>query len=367
MTSELASSVPRLKRLLTRFRKLRLAVLGDMMLDRYVWGQANRLSPEAAVPVVEYESQQDFPGGACNVAANIASLGARVEALGVVGGEKRAGARKILPDEAGAALQACLRMAGIGDRGMLSVPNRMTTLKTRIIARNHHVVRIDHERRDPLSPGTEDSLFRLLVGVLKDSDGLILSDYDKGLLADEFADRVLNAAHRTKVPVYVKPKSSHPRSLAYKGARLLVCNAKEAAHYVGRALPDEKSFDQASEGLLAHFGCAAVVITRGSQGMTILEEGWPRPLHILARNFEVTYARVGKHGVEQGSTGRQVFDVTGAGDTVLSVLSLALAAGANLQEAALLANTAAGVVVGKLGTATVTAAELAAALEEIQV
>ena len=180
---------------------------------------------------------------------------------------------------------------------------------------------------------------------------------------------MLHAAHQTKVPVYVnvKPKSSPLRPLAYKGACLLVCNAKEAAHYFGRALPDENSFHQASEGLLGYFGCAAVVITRGAQGMTIFEEGWSRPVHIHARNFEVTYARVGKHGVEQGSTGRQVFDVTGAGDTVLSVLSLALAAGANLPEAALLANTAAGVVVGKLGTATVTPAELAAALDEIHV
>lgn len=371
MTSELASSVPRLKRLLPRFRKLRMAVLGDAMLDRYVWGHANRLSPEAPVPVVEVgaDSQQDFPGGACNVAANIDALEAHVEAFGVLGGKKDAGrgkkAVRILPDEAGAALRACLREAGIGDRGILAVPNRVTTLKTRIIARNHHVVRIDQECRDPLPAAAEDSLFRSLIAVLKDSDGLILSDYDKGLASDAFVDRVLHAAHQAKVPVYVKPKSSHPRPLAYKGARLLVCNAKEAARYVDRALLDEKSFHQASKSLLGHFGCAAVVITRGALGMTVFEEGWPRPLHIRARNFEVTYARVGKHGIERDSAGRQVFDVTGAGDTVLSVLSLALAAGANLPDAALLANTGAGVVVGKLGTATVTPAELAAALEEI--
>ena len=368
MKIQIANSGPRLKRLLPRFRKLRMAVIGDAMLDRYVWGHANRLSPEAPVPVVEYHSQQDFPGGACNVAANIAALGARVEAFGVVGGKgtehgRKAG--KILPDEAGAALHVRLREAAIGDRGILPVLARITTLKTRVIARNHHIVRIDHESRDPLSAKTEDLLFRMLVRVLKDMDALILSDYDKGLLADGFADRLLHAAHQTKIPVYVKPKSSHPRPLAYKGARLLVCNSKEAAQYVGRALPDEKSFHQASEALLGHFGCAAVVITRGPQGMTVFEEGWSRPLHIHARNFEVTYARVGKHGLEGDSTGRQVFDVTGAGDTVLSVLSLALAAGASLPEAALLANMAAGVVVGKLGTASVSPEELAGALDEI--
>src|SRR5262249_23946680 len=130
MTSELASSVPRLKRLLPRFRKLRMAVLGDAMLDRYVWGHANRLSPEAPVPVVEYDSEQDLPGGASNVAANIAALGARVETFGVVGGEKKQPAGKILRDEAGAALHACLREAGVDDQGVVADPDRVTTLKT---------------------------------------------------------------------------------------------------------------------------------------------------------------------------------------------------------------------------------------------
>ena len=133
MTSELASSIPRLKRLLPHFRKLRMAVLGDAMLDRYVWGHANRLSPEAAVPVVDYVSEQDVAGGACNVAANLAAFGARVEAFGVVGGKKGQPAGKILPDEAGAALHACLREAGIGGGGVVADADRVTTLKTRIM------------------------------------------------------------------------------------------------------------------------------------------------------------------------------------------------------------------------------------------
>lgn len=368
MTSAFASSVPRLKRLLPRLRKLRMAVLGDAMLDRYVWGHANRLSPEAPVPVVEYDSQQDFPGGACNVAANIAALKAHVEAFGVTGGRtgtsQGKGTGKVVPDDAGAALHTCLRKAGIGHRGIIADEERVTTLKTRIIARHQQIVRVDHERRDPLSPQTEEKLFRPLVSALKNLDGLILSDYDKGLLSDGLAGRVLHAAHELKVPVFVKPpnKSKPP---AYHGARVIVCNAKEAANYLGRTLAGDKAVEEAGRALLPHFGCAAVVITRGEQGMSIFEEESPLQLHIPATSFEVTYARVGKHGVEQGSTGRQVFDVTGAGDTVLSVLSLALVAGANLPEAALLANTAAGVVVGKLGTATVTPAELAAALDEI--
>lgn len=367
MKSPIANSVPRLKRLLPRFRKLRIGVLGDMMLDRYVWGNANRLSPEAAVPVVDYVSQQDCPGGAGNVAANVATLGAEVELFGVVGAQAGPGhsknARKISADEAGAALHVCLRKLGIGDRGIIADVDRVTTLKTRIIARHQQIVRIDHERRDPVAPGTEEKLFRLLVASLGKFDGLILSDYDKGLLGDGFADRVLSAAHQLKVPVFVKPKTS--RLYAYRGARVIVCNAKEAGHYVGRTLSDEKSVEEAGRALLPHFGCAAVVITRGGQGMTIFEEVSPRHLHIPATSFEVTYARVGQPGIERGSMGRQVFDVTGAGDTVLSVLSLALAAGASLPDAALLANTAAGVVVGKLGTASVSPDELAGALDEI--
>ena len=368
MQTQIVNSVPRLKRLLPRFRKLRIGVLGDLMLDRYVWGNANRLSPEAAVPVVDYVSEQDCPGGAGNVAANVAALGAQVDIFGLVGTQNEASpggkAGKNTADEAGMALHACLRKLGIGDQGIIPDADRVTTLKTRIIARHQQIVRIDRERRDPVSPRTEEKLFRLLVASLKKFDGLVLSDYDKGLLGDGFADRVLSAAHQLKVPVFVKPKTS--RLYAYRGARAIVCNAKEAGHYVGRAISDEKSVEEAGRALLPHFGCAAVVITRGGQGMTIFEEVSPRHLHIPATSFEVTYARVGQPGIDRGTPGRQVFDVTGAGDTVLSVLSLALAAGASLPEAALLANTAAGVVVGKLGTASVSPEELVSALDEFQ-
>ncbi len=204
----------------------------------------------------------------------------------------------------------------------------------------------------------------VLFNALKSLDALVLSDYDKGLITDDFADRVLSAAHQLKVPVFVKPKTS--RLYAYRGARAIVCNAKEAGFFVTRSLGDEKSLEEAGRALLAHFGCSAVVITRGEKGMSVFEETSPRYLQIPATSFEVTYARVGQSGVERGATGRQVFDVTGAGDTVLSVLSLAVAAGASLPDAAVLANTAAGVVVGKLGTASVSPEELGNALEDIR-
>jgi rfaE bifunctional protein kinase chain/domain len=368
MRSELQDSIPRLKRLLSRFGKLHIGVLGDLMLDRYLWGHANRLSPEAAVPVVDFVSEQDCPGGAGNVAANIAALGARVEAFGIVGerpASKSAGGGKTArADEAGAALRVCLQAAKIDDRGVIGDPGRITTLKTRIIARHQQIVRIDYERRDPVAPKTEEKLFRLLLAALEKLDALVLSDYDKGLINDGFADRVLGVCHKRKVPVFVKPKTS--RLYAYRGARVIVCNSKEAGFYVNRPMTDEKSVEEAGRALLPHFGCAAVVITRGEKGMSIFEESSPRHLHIPATSFEVTYARVGQPGIERGATGRQVFDVTGAGDTVLGVLGLAVVAGAPLRDAALLANIAAGVVVGKLGTASVSPAELRAALDDVR-
>jgi rfaE bifunctional protein kinase chain/domain len=353
MPTNIADSVPRLKRLIPRLRGKRIGVLGDLMLDRYLWGSASRLSPEAAVPIVDFAEQSECLGGAGNVAANIAALGAHVEAFGVIGS-----------DEPGRALQKCLRAAGIADKGVLADSKRVTTVKTRIIARHQQVVRVDRERREPLRPETQEKLLHLLFAALKSLDALVLSDYDKGLITDDFADRVLSAAHQLKVPVFVKPKTS--RLYAYRGARAIVCNAKEAGFYVTRSLADEKSVEEAGRALLAHFGCGAVVITRGEKGMSVFEETSPRHLLIPATSFEVTYARVGQAGIERGATGRQVFDVTGAGDTVLSVLALAAAAGASLPDAATLANTAAGVVVGKLGTASVTAQELLHALDDIR-
>lgn len=363
MLARPADSVPRLKRLLPRLRGKRIGVLGDLMLDRYVWGTATRLSPEAAVPVVDFVEESQGLGGAGNVAANLASLGAKVELFGVVGGA-RGTSEKNADDEPGAALRACLRAAGIGDRGVLAGENRVTTVKTRIIARHQQVVRVDRERRESLSKETEEKLIRRLLAMLRRLDALILSDYDKGLITDALAERVLSACHRLHVPVFVKPKTS--RLYAYRGARAIVCNAKEASFFVTRSLGDDKSFEEAGRALLAHFGCAAVVITRGEKGMSVFEESSPRSFHVPATSFEVTYARVGQPGIERGATGRQVFDVTGAGDTVLAVLTLAVAAGAALPDAAVLANAAAGVVVGKLGTATVSPQELTAALADLR-
>ena len=358
MPTNLAEFLPRLKRLVPRLRGKRIGVVGDLMLDRYLWGTASRLSPEAAVPIVDFVEQSECLGGAGNVAANLAALAARVEMFGVIGGSKDAA------DEPGTALRNCLRAANIVDKGVIADAERVTTVKTRIIARQHHIVRVDRERREPLRTETEERLLFSLFGALKRVDALILSDYDKGLITDAFADRILSACHRLHVPVFVKPKTS--RLYAYRGAKAIVCNVKEAGMFVSRTLTDEKSVEETGRALLAHFGCGAVLITRSGKGMSLFEESSPRHLNIPATSFEVTYARVGQPGIDRSAGGRQVFDVTGAGDTVLSVLALAAAAGASLPDAATLANTAAGVVVGKLGTASVRPEELLHALDEIR-
>jgi D-beta-D-heptose 7-phosphate kinase/D-beta-D-heptose 1-phosphate adenosyltransferase len=353
MPSKNKTNADRLARLVPRLRGKRIGVLGDLMLDRYLWGTASRLSPEAAVPVVDFVEQSECLGGAGNVAANLSALGARVECFGAIGN-----------DEPGTALRNCLHAADIMDKGVLADPRCLTTVKTRIIARHQQVVRVDRERREPLRPETEERLLRAMFAALKHLDALVLSDYDKGLVTDNFAERVLSACHQLRVAVFVKPKTS--RLYAYRGARAIVCNAKEAGFFVTRSLGDEKSVEEAGRALLAHFGCAAVLITRTEKGMNLIEEASPGSLHIPATGFEVTYARVGQPAVDRGATGRQVFDVTGAGDTVLSVLALAAAAGAPLADAAILANAAAGVAVSKLGTATVTPEELTRALADIR-
>ncbi|MBI3670643.1 MAG: hypothetical protein HY237_12790, partial [Acidobacteria bacterium] len=195
-------------------------------------------------------------------------------------------------------------------------------------------------------------------------DALVLSDYDKGVITEALAERVLQACHKLNVPAFVKPKTSRPFS--YRGARAIVCNRQEAAFFVQcSSLSDEQAIEQAGPELLARFGCSAAVITLGEKGMSIFEEGTHGQFHIPATSFEVSYARMGLPGISREATGRQVFDVTGAGDTVLATLALAASAGASLRAAAVLANAAAGVVVGKLGTATVSPAELLAAVSEL--
>jgi rfaE bifunctional protein kinase chain/domain len=343
----------KLTRIVTAFRGRRIGVAGDFMLDRYVWGAATRLSPEAPVPVVDFLNDSQVLGGAGNVAANMAALGATVLPFGVIG-----------EDEPGRAIRDCLAAAGMKTKGLLADASRITTVKTRIVARQQQIVRVDRERREALSRPLEESLIRRIKAALERIDALVISDYDKGVVTDALADRVLTECRRRGVPVLVKPKWS--RRFAFRGATAIVCNTKEAGFLVTRHLVDDESVEQAGRALLAHFGCSAVVITRGPDGLSVFEETVPRSFHVPATSREVSYARVGQTRVDHASHGRQVFDVTGAGDTVLSVLALAVAARSPLRDAAVLANAGAGVVVGKLGTSTLTPGELLAAVRDLR-
>jgi rfaE bifunctional protein kinase chain/domain len=343
----------KLKKLAKALRGRRIAVVGDFMLDRYMWGTATRISPEAPVPVVDFLNESQVLGGAGNVSANLAALGATVFPFGVIG-----------EDEAGSAIRACLDTAGIATKGVVADKSRITTIKTRVVALHHQIVRVDRERRGPLSRALEESLIRRIKVALAKLDALVISDYDKGVVSDPLTDRVLTECHRRGVPVLVKPKTS--RLYAYRGATVIVCNAKEAGFFDTRSLDDDESVAQAGQALLAKFGCSAVVITRGLKGLNVFEETSPEGFHVPALSSEISYERLGQAATDRTTHGRQVFDVTGAGDTVLSVLALGVAARIPIRDAAVLANAGASVIVGKLGTSTITPDELFAAVRDLR-
>jgi rfaE bifunctional protein kinase chain/domain len=342
-------SVSRLRAVVRAMKGRRVGVVGDLMLDRYVWGTATRLSPEAAVPVVDFVEESATLGGAGNVAANLVALGARVRMFGVVG-----------EDEAAKSLRAELRRHGIPAVDALADAARKTTLKTRIIARHQQVVRVDRETRQPVSGALEEKLARRIISALRQLDALVISDYEKGAVSEALADRVLAACRKLAVPAFVKPKWS--RLPTYSGATAIVLNRGEASFLTTRPLEDDDAVEEAGRALLEHFASPAVLITRGDRGLSVFEQGAARGFHVAATSHDVRYVA----GASRRSTGREVFDVTGAGDTVLATLALAIASGASFREGALLGNAAAGVVVGKLGTATVSPAELLAALADLR-
>ncbi len=351
------ASPKKLARWLGGMANRRVGVVGDFMLDGYVWGNATKLSPEAAVPVVDFVEESECPGGAGNVAANLAALGARVSAFGVSGEDLEA-----------ERLRTALVERGIEARGVLADRGRRTTLKTRIIARHQQVVRVDRETRAPLSGEMEERLIAKIVGALKGTRGgrrmeaLVISDYDKGTVTEELARRVLAVCVKLGVPAIVKPKKS--MLATYPGASTIVLNSEEAGFLVARPVEDDESVELAGAQLLEKFKSGAVVLTRGPRGMMVFEPGAARPVRIAALGQEGPFGpRIGER--ETAKRGLQVFDVTGAGDTVLATLALAVAAGAPMGDAAVLGNAAARIVVSKLGTATVSAAELGALVSSL--
>lgn len=310
--------------LLARFGERRILIVGDLMLDRFLWGDVSRISPEAPVPVVRVRTETEHLGGAANVAANVRALGGKARVAGLVGGDP--GAER---------LAAALDRSGI-ERFVVSDPERATTMKTRVIARSQQVVRVDRES-DALAGGAiATRLIDTVLDSIEGSDALVISDYDKGVIGRELLAAVLPRARELGKPVVVDPKISH--FPFYQPVTVLTPNQAEAARATAMEIRSDADCLTSAHAILERLDTRAVLVTRGERGMLLVERGRD-PRHIPA-------------------VAREVYDVTGAGDTVVAVLALCLAAGAELAEAAILANQAGGIVVGKVGTATVAAEEL---------
>jgi rfaE bifunctional protein kinase chain/domain len=327
----------RLKSLLAEFGTKRILTIGDLILDEFIWGKVSRISPEAPVPVVEVFSESYFPGGAANVARNLRQFAREVAVLGVMGEGAHA-----------AHLKELLAKDGIEIGAVQSHACYQTIVKTRIIARQQHVVRIDREKRMPLEPAHAVHALQQLERMLPEVDAVIVEDYGKGMLQQEFATAVCGAANRAGKILAVDPNPHNPLDWAH--VSVIKPNRSEAFASAGRILtepidpPDrDRALLEVGEILLAKWDTDNLLVTLGEQGVILFRHDAP-PYHTPTR-------------------AREVFDVSGAGDTMIALFTLALSAGATPEEAAEVANHASGVVVGKLGTATATPEELLASFE----
>jgi rfaE bifunctional protein kinase chain/domain len=303
-------------------------VLGDVMLDEYVWGEVQRISPEAPVPVVEVRTRTHAPGGAANAAAGVAALEGRALLGGIVGS-----------DPAAAALRETLTAAGIDADGLVVDSERPTTTKTRVIAHAQQVVRADAETRSPPPAEVESGLVGWLEGRIGEADALLISDYGKGVVSATVARASIDAARAAGKPVVVDAKGIHYSN--YRGATVITPNVHDAGRAANVHIEDEDHLREAARRLSEACGGAALLITRGASGMTLFSVD--HPIHVPTE-------------------AKEVYDVTGAGDTVVAVIAVALGRDLPLPDAVRLANAAAGKVVGKVGTSTVTLAELEADL-----
>lgn len=317
----------RASEILQTLRERKVLVLGDVMLDEFVWGDVTRISPEGPVPVVDVRRESVHLGGAANVLANLIALGAHGWVVGVVGN-----------DYAGGRIRDELRSLNSGgDGGVIVDESRRSTTKTRIVAHSQLVVRADRESRTPVDGKLEQQIVARLKEKLVEADAFVVSDYDKGVITPAILHEVLPFAYE-RVPVLVDPKLRNFKS--YSPATLVTPNHLEALRMSDTEDHSDDGSHNAAKIIQQKLGCDAVLITRGDRGMMLLEAGG-EPVYVE-------------------TAAREVYDVTGAGDTVIATLAGALAAGATMLEAATLANHAAGIVVGKVGTATATASELLA-------
>lgn len=312
----------KIAQILKKFKKMRVGVIGDLMLDRYILGEADRISPEAPTPVVRIVNEELRLGGAANTAANVAALGGKTIIFGMAGS-----------DTVSDMFVELLQKAGIDTSGVIRT-SKPTIEKTRVIALGQQIVRLDKEGNEVFDEESARELRKKISELVNDLDALVVSDYDKGVVTAHLARLIRRAAQKRGIPVVVAPKPAHFRF--FRSISVVVPNRKEAEGIIGRKIEGEEDVRYAGE-IIAKRARSPLLITRGAYGMSLFENGSVR--HIP-------------------SAAREVYDVTGAGDTVAAVLSLGLGCGIKLYDAAVLANAAAGIVVGKRGTATVSPEEL---------
>ncbi len=300
-------------------------VVGDLMVDEFIWGDVKRVSPEAPVPIVNITGETFHPGGAANVMANIHSLGGNVYVAGVIG-----------DDREGKQLIADLNRKGISAEGIIVDTHRPTTLKTRIVVKSQQMIRIDREKQEPMDERIINQLLDYIKRVISEVKTIVISDYGKGVVGQRLLEELIPLAKKHDIITIVDPKIGNFGY--YKGVSIITPNHFEAQDLTGIMIKDEASLKQCMEAIIRRLECQIVITTRGEEGMSILKD--------TGEIFHIP------------TVAKEVYDVTGAGDTVVAVLSISLGAGVDIQDAAQLANYAAGIVVGKIGTAIVTKEEL---------
>jgi D-glycero-beta-D-manno-heptose-7-phosphate kinase len=313
-----------LTNIISSFKDKNILIIGDIILDRYIFGKVSRISPEAPVPVVDVTRETFLLGGSANVAKNIIALGGKATVSGVIG-----------KDRAGAMVRELLTGSGINTAGLIE-DNRPTTVKSRVIAHNQQVVRFDHEDRRRLDGKALAVFLEYIKKALPDFDAVIISDYMKGVVTAALIKAVVRFAKQKKTFVAVDPKMGHFH--LYKNVSIITPNLLEASQGSGIDIRDEASLLRAGKALLTRLSCMSVLITRGEEGMILFERDGAKGIKVT----NIPTAAI------------KVFDVTGAGDTVIAAFTLARAAGASLHDSAVLSNYAAGIVVGEVGTATAT-------------
>lgn len=315
----------KLKRIISNFRNTRVLVIGDLILDEFIWGDVSRISPEAPVPVVWVKKESFMPGGASNVANNLRSLGAKTYLAGIIG-----------DDERGAILKGELERSDVNTGGIIIDESRPTTLKTRVVAQHQQVVRIDKEKVDTLSDKISSKVIDYVEGIIGCIDAVIIEDYGKGVITPKLLSSLVPLAKSHKKIIAVDPKEEHFKY--YKGVSVITPNNHEASKAVGFEIKDKESLRKAGRMLLKKVKCGIALVTLGENGMAVFQNG--------------------KAMERIPTVAQEVFDVSGAGDTVIASYTLSLASGADPIAAAHIANCAAGIVVGKVGIAVVTPEEL---------